>query len=53
MNFSSQIMKIKPNDAKDYAPEVIEILQFEGNNACADCVSLSRFAEHSFNIRRY
>lgn len=51
MNFSSQIKEINSNDTKDYAPEIIEILQFEGNNTCADCVSPSRFTEHSFNIR--
>lgn len=51
MNFSSQIREINSNDIRDYAPEIVEILQFEGNNTCADCVSPSRITEYSLNIR--
>jgi len=38
MNFSSQILEVNLN-IKDYIPEIREIIQFEGNNTCADCVS--------------
>jgi len=39
----SQIREVNLNDNKDMSPEIKEIIQFEGNNTCADCVSPSKF----------
>lgn len=41
MNFTSQIHEVNLSDGKDFTSEIKEIIQFEGNNTCADCVSPS------------
>jgi len=43
MNLSSQIREVNLNDTKDLCPEIKEIIEFEGNNTCADCVSPSKY----------
>jgi len=50
MNFSSQILEVNLNDNKDYTPEIREILQFEGNNTCADCVSPGNILKEFIHI---
>lgn len=44
----SQIREVNLNDNKDLSPEIKEIIQFEGNNTCADCVSPSKISK-TFN----
>ena len=41
MDYTPRIQDVSLMEGRDYASEIREIIQFEGNNTCADCVSPS------------
>jgi hypothetical protein len=43
MNTDLDIKEIYLERYKGYVPEIIEILQYEGNDLCADCLSPSTY----------